>query len=130
MLSIRECRLRIPHCYAGPPPAFFRELRLIPIRYLTHGELYTPCALSSAPYIRHVLKLDRHCDAAGDFFVPAFQCPHRVQRVGTLGNGGKWVCGLYRVAKQDKRGIYSLGVSRFVFVSSSPAPPSSLRSAM
>jgi len=46
-----------------------------------------------------------------DFFVPAFQCPHRVERVGTLGDGGKWVCGLDRVAKQDKCVIYSFGVN-------------------
>ncbi|KAH8994782.1 methyltransferase domain-containing protein [Lactarius deliciosus] len=37
-----------------------------------------------------------------DFFISAFQCPHRVQRVGTLGDGGKWVCGLDRVVKQEK----------------------------
>ena len=46
----------------------------------------------------------------GDFFIPAFQCPHRVERIGTLGDGGKWVCGLDRVAKQDKCVIYSFGL--------------------
>jgi len=46
----------------------------------------------------------------GDFFIPAFQCPHKVERVGTLGDGGKWVCGLDRVAKQDKCVIYSFGL--------------------
>jgi hypothetical protein len=46
----------------------------------------------------------------GDFFIPAFQCPHRVERVGTLGDGGKWVCGLERVAKQGKCVIYSFGL--------------------
>jgi len=46
----------------------------------------------------------------GDFFTPAFQCPHRVERIGTLGDGGKWVCGLNRVAKQDKCVIYSFGL--------------------
>ncbi|KAH9036354.1 hypothetical protein EDB85DRAFT_781277 [Lactarius pseudohatsudake] len=40
-----------------------------------------------------------------DFFVPAFQC------VGTLSSGGKWVCGLDRVVKQDKCVIYSFGIS-------------------
>ncbi|KAH9069705.1 methyltransferase domain-containing protein [Lactarius deliciosus] len=49
--------------------------------------------------------------AIGDFFIPAFQCPHRVQRVGTLGDGGKWVCGLDRVIKQDKCVIYSFGIN-------------------
>ncbi|KAN0138450.1 Methyltransferase domain containing protein [Lactarius tabidus] len=57
--------------------------------YPTHGEFYTLL----------------------DFFIPAFQCPHRVQRVGTLGDGGKWVCGLDRVAKQDKCVIYSFGIN-------------------
>ncbi|KAI9428343.1 hypothetical protein H4582DRAFT_2067709 [Lactarius indigo] len=38
--------------------------------------------------------------AIGDLSIPAF--PHRVQRIGTLGDGGEKVCGLDRVAKQDK----------------------------
>jgi hypothetical protein len=29
-----------------------------------------------------------------DFFVPAWTCPHDMQRVGRLGDGGKWVCGM------------------------------------
>ncbi|KAH8994774.1 hypothetical protein EDB83DRAFT_2276887, partial [Lactarius deliciosus] len=46
-----------------------------------------------------------------DVFISAFQCPHRVQRVGTLGDGGKWVCGLDRVVKQEKCVIYSFGIN-------------------
>lgn len=46
----------------------------------------------------------------GDFFIPSYQCPHRFERVGILGDGGKWVCGLDRVAKQDKCVIYSFGL--------------------
>lgn len=46
---------------------------------------------------------------SGDFFIPAFQCPHQVERIGTLGDGGKWVCGMDRVVKQDKCVIYSFG---------------------
>ncbi|KAI9455892.1 methyltransferase domain-containing protein [Russula earlei] len=57
--------------------------------YPTHRELYT----------------------MWDFFIPAFQCPHRVERIGTLGDGGKWVCGMDRLAKQDKCVIYSFGVN-------------------
>jgi len=51
----------------------------------------------------------------GDFFIPAFQCPHLVERIGTLGDGGKWVCGLDRVAKQDKCVIYSFGICLLAF---------------
>jgi hypothetical protein len=54
----------------------------------------------------------------GDFFIATFQCPHRVERIGTLGDGGKWVCGVDRVAKQDKCVIYSFGLSSFLIVSS------------
>ncbi|ETW81144.1 hypothetical protein HETIRDRAFT_46155, partial [Heterobasidion irregulare TC 32-1] len=46
-----------------------------------------------------------------DFFIPAFQCPHRVQRIGTLGDGGKWVCGMERIVKKEKCVIYSVGIN-------------------
>ncbi|KAF2008957.1 hypothetical protein BU24DRAFT_88803 [Aaosphaeria arxii CBS 175.79] len=29
-----------------------------------------------------------------DFFPPVYTCPHDIQRVGRLGDGGKWVCGM------------------------------------
>lgn len=52
-------------------------------------------------------------NSTGDFFLPAFQCPHKVQRVGTLGDGGKWVCGLEKVAEKRKPCvIYSVGTQR------------------
>ncbi|THH04288.1 hypothetical protein EW146_g10215 [Bondarzewia mesenterica] len=57
--------------------------------YPSHGEFYT----------------------IWDFFIPAFQCPHRVQRLGTLGDGGKWVCGMDRVARKDNCVIYSVGIN-------------------
>ncbi|KAH9040718.1 hypothetical protein EDB85DRAFT_67873 [Lactarius pseudohatsudake] len=41
-------------------------------------------------------------------FHSAFQYPHRVQRVGTLGNGEKCVCGL---DQEDKCVIYSFGIN-------------------
>jgi hypothetical protein len=47
--------------------------------------------------------------ATGDFFIPSFQCPHRVERVGVLGDGGKWVCGVERLATQEKCVVYSFG---------------------
>ncbi|KAH9169077.1 hypothetical protein EDB89DRAFT_1854909, partial [Lactarius sanguifluus] len=40
--------------------------------------------------------------------IPDFQYPHRVQRVGTSCDGGKWVCGLGRPAKQARCVIYSV----------------------
>ncbi|KZT04288.1 uncharacterized protein LAESUDRAFT_303245 [Laetiporus sulphureus 93-53] len=46
-----------------------------------------------------------------DFYIPAFQCPHRVDRVGTLGDGGKWLCGLARLAAQPSCVVYSFGVN-------------------
>ncbi|GJE90227.1 hypothetical protein PsYK624_063550 [Phanerochaete sordida] len=47
-----------------------------------------------------------------DFFIPSFRCPHTTERVGTLGDGGKWVCGLDRVARQRKPcTIYSFGIN-------------------
>ncbi|KIP02579.1 hypothetical protein PHLGIDRAFT_26518 [Phlebiopsis gigantea 11061_1 CR5-6] len=48
-----------------------------------------------------------------DFFLPSFRCPHRVERIGTLGDGGKWVCGLERLAAQPARPctIYSFGLN-------------------
>jgi len=46
-----------------------------------------------------------------DFFIPAFQCPHHVERIGQRGDGGKWVCGVERVARQDKCVVYSFGIN-------------------
>ena len=106
----RECRLRslrlliyLLHSVSSP----------LDIRHTENYTLYVRCR----PFlIRNVLRLDHHRDTAGDFFIPAFQCPHRVQRVGTLGDGGKWVCGLDRVVKQDKCVIYSFGMSHLPLV--------------
>ncbi|KAJ7471425.1 methyltransferase domain-containing protein [Mycena galericulata] len=45
-----------------------------------------------------------------DFFIPAFTCPFPMYRVGTLADGGKWVCGLERVMHNRPNCIvYSLG---------------------
>jgi hypothetical protein len=46
-----------------------------------------------------------------DFFIPSFQCPHHVERVGVLGDGGKWVCGVERIATQEKCVVYSFGIN-------------------
>ncbi|KAF8172559.1 methyltransferase domain-containing protein [Mycena galopus ATCC 62051] len=47
-----------------------------------------------------------------DFYQPAFSCPFPVYRVGTMGDGGKWVCGLDRAIKHKNCVIYSMGVER------------------
>ncbi|KAI0049038.1 hypothetical protein FA95DRAFT_1489947 [Auriscalpium vulgare] len=44
-----------------------------------------------------------------DFFPPAFNCPHDIERVGTLGDGGKWVCGLERLRDKQDCVVYSVG---------------------
>lgn len=44
-----------------------------------------------------------------DFFTPAFNCPHETERVGILGDGGKWVCGLSKIDPKPDCTIYSFG---------------------
>lgn len=46
-----------------------------------------------------------------DFFLPSFNCPHRLERVGVMGDGGKWVCGLERIAHKKKCVMYSFGIN-------------------
>ncbi|KAH9921614.1 methyltransferase domain-containing protein [Fomitopsis serialis] len=45
-----------------------------------------------------------------DFFPPVFNCPHESERIGALGDGGKWVCGLSRIAEKQDCVIYSFGL--------------------
>ncbi|KAF7300284.1 hypothetical protein MKEN_01352500 [Mycena kentingensis (nom. inval.)] len=46
-----------------------------------------------------------------DFFPAAFNCPHEIQRLGALGDGGKWVCGASRVEKKKDCIVYSVGIN-------------------
>jgi len=46
-----------------------------------------------------------------DFFPPHFQCPHHVQRLGTLGDGGKYICGMARIAAKKSCAVYSFGIN-------------------
>jgi Methyltransferase domain len=46
---------------------------------------------------------------SGDFFPPAFFCPHELERVGDLGDGGKWFCGLSRLQEKEDCIVYSIG---------------------
>jgi len=47
-----------------------------------------------------------------NYLPPSFNCPHSVQRLGRMGVGGKWVCGieLYETSKSQLCVIYSFGV--------------------
>jgi hypothetical protein len=45
----------------------------------------------------------------GDYFPAAFNCPHELERIGNLGDGGKWTCGLSRIASKPNCIIYSFG---------------------
>jgi len=48
---------------------------------------------------------------AWDYFPAAFNCPHEVERLGALGDGGKWVCGISRLATKPDCVIYSFGIN-------------------
>ena len=47
-----------------------------------------------------------------DFTPVAYGCPHAMGRVGRMGDGGKWACGLARYAAMRDRPcvVYSFGV--------------------
>ncbi|KAL0932234.1 uncharacterized protein CTRU02_213187 [Colletotrichum truncatum] len=46
-----------------------------------------------------------------DFFPATYTCPWDVQRVGTLGDGGKWICGMSKYEKVARPlRVYSFGV--------------------
>lgn len=69
-----------------------------------------PCFSPSLLLIRTALTTPLP-DPPGDFFPPVFNCPHTVERLGALGDGGKWVCGLERLAEKPDCVIYSFGAS-------------------
>ncbi|KAI0776552.1 methyltransferase domain-containing protein [Trametes elegans] len=45
-----------------------------------------------------------------DFFPPIYNCPHELDRLGALGDGGKWMCGASRIADKPDCVLYSFGV--------------------
>lgn len=48
-----------------------------------------------------------------DLTPASYGCPHEMERVGRMGDGGKWVCGMSRIEESAKRRpcvIYSFGV--------------------
>ncbi|KAF7299064.1 hypothetical protein MIND_00854700 [Mycena indigotica] len=46
-----------------------------------------------------------------DFFPAAYNCPHEITRLGALGDGGKWVCGISRVEEKPDCIVYSFGIN-------------------
>lgn len=48
-----------------------------------------------------------------DFFPASYNCPFEMQRVGAMGDGGKWVCGMskYIANKAKPCVIYSFGIN-------------------
>ena len=46
-----------------------------------------------------------------DYFRSTFDCPYTVERVGRIGDGGKWVCGLRELTKKSNCVVYSFGVN-------------------
>ncbi|KIK61067.1 hypothetical protein GYMLUDRAFT_85072 [Collybiopsis luxurians FD-317 M1] len=46
-----------------------------------------------------------------NFFPAAFNCPYEVRHLGTLADGGKWVCGLSKLEREPDCIIYSFGIS-------------------
>ena len=49
----------------------------------------------------------------GDLMPPVFQCPHEIERLGAMGDGGKWTCGVSsRLSQKKDCVIYSFGVNQ------------------
>lgn len=45
-----------------------------------------------------------------DLIPPSYSCPVEIERIGRMGDGGKWICGLSQYEKSDKPCIvYSFG---------------------
>ncbi|KAG2139810.1 methyltransferase domain-containing protein [Suillus bovinus] len=45
------------------------------------------------------------------FFPPSFDCPHELERIGALGDGGKWTCGISRLEHKPDCIIYTFGMN-------------------
>lgn len=58
-----------------------------------------------------------HCELTStpvlwDWFPASWPCPHELERVGVIGDGGKWVCGAERLVQVPNCVIYSFGVEQ------------------
>ncbi|KAI9669526.1 MAG: hypothetical protein M1817_004645 [Caeruleum heppii] len=62
---------------------------------------FFPMDFNTAPYV------------VWDFFPSTWSCPWDIQRIGRLGDGGKWVCGMSRYEEREDNAtiIYSFGVN-------------------
>ena len=55
----------------------------------------------------------KHGYTVWDFTPASWGCPHEMERVGRMGDGGKWVCGMSQIQASSKLKpcvIYSFGV--------------------
>jgi len=49
-----------------------------------------------------------------DYFLPAFKCPYSIERIGVIGDGGKWMCGIERYGKNYREEDLLLGNSNSI----------------
>ncbi|KAG8907145.1 hypothetical protein FRB99_005253 [Tulasnella sp. 403] len=118
--------LRFEWAYFGPRMSYLAydftapDDDSLPIRLAAAEEVYQQ-ALRQRKELIHRVGPDKSEIAAfprdlklytlWDFFIPAFRCPHLVERIGALGVGGKWICGLDRIADKNDCIVYSFGSS-------------------
>lgn len=101
--AMLRCTWHITWTYLTPVSTLFLSARFPPDK--DPWPAYTVCMSNLSSFL--LAYFDDVC--AGDFFPPAFNCPHELERIGALGDGGKWVCGLSRVAEKPDCIVYSFG---------------------
>lgn len=73
---------------------------------IAHNHLFRFPATSGTTYKKHPYSV-------WDFTPASYSCPHEMERVGRMGDGGKWVCGMSRFVdfpRDRECVIYSFGV--------------------
>ena len=48
-------------------------------------------------------------DALSGLFSTCLFLPHELERVGALGDGGKWICGINQLQEKEDCVVYSIG---------------------
>jgi len=109
------------HSAIGYPPSRFVDLRNSLKRKLEEAEYDYQKVIARRPELikkyggnaKDIEPFPTHGEfyTLWDFWLPAFTCPHKVERIGTLGDGGKYVCGLERLEKKKECVVYSVGVN-------------------